>query len=185
VNTLNRSTQIADFTGRTLEGVAYRYEYPSRVTDDGWRTHYFEEMLRNCDRRTIGHRRASFPLTKLHKSDGGIEIGQTTFAHSADERALMFTATVDHGRDGDQLLEQIEEWGDVSVTFDAIRNSQRRTPHHGQIMQRAEIRLVDLSLNPAGTGLAKGAEVQLVRSSITPATPAVELAQRRLQLLNL
>ena len=32
---INRSTEISDYTGRTLEGVALRYGRPSRVTDDG------------------------------------------------------------------------------------------------------------------------------------------------------
>lgn len=185
---LNRATEIADFTGRTLEGVAYRYDYPSRVTDDGWQTSYFEEVLRGCDRRTLLHR-SVFPLTKLHSSHGGHQVGAVTFARSDDERALMFTATVDHGRPGDELIAALDEWSDVSVTFAALRNSARETPHHGRIVQRAEIRLEELALTPSGTGLAKGAEVLALRSTapVTPSTPApaTRLAEYRARALQL
>lgn len=178
---VHRATEIADFTGRTLEGVAYRYEYPSRVTDDHWRTSYFEEILRAADRRTLAHR-ATFPLAQLHTSDGGAVIGEVTFDRSDDERALMFTATVDHGRPGDRLLAEIEQWSDASVTFAPLRDTYRVTKHHGRITQRAEIKIAELAIAPTGTGLAKGAEVTLVRSA-SGATPLLDASRRRALLL--
>lgn len=179
--TLQRATAETELVGRRLEGIAYRYNYPSRVTDDDWASSYYEEIVRGADRRTLAHR-ATFPLTQLHLQKGGAEIGTTTFHHSDDERALMFRAVVDPGRPGDELLEQIDEWRDASVTFDPLRTGRRHTPHHGPIIQRSEIRIVDLSLNPNGTALAKGAEVLAVRASTTPGetspTPALEQARR-------
>ena len=176
---LHRATAIEDFTGRTLIGRAYRYDYPSRVTDDGWATSYYEEMLKGSDSRTLTHR-TTFPLTKEHSQHGGIEIGTVTFHRSTAERSLMFEARVEQGREGDALLAAIDEWGDASVTFDPVRTTHRATEHHGRITQRAEIRIVELALAPSGLGLAKGAEVLMVRSA-QPAgrTPRLDEARRR------
>lgn len=183
--TLHRATEPVDFTGRTLEGVAYRYDYPSRVTDDHWATSYFEEIPTGADRRTLSHR-ASFPLAQLHRSSGGVVIGDVTFSPSSLDRALMFTATVAHGRTGDEFLEQLDEWRDASVTFEALRNSKRTTPWHGDIVQRAEIRITELALTPNGTALAKGAGVLAHRAATAPDEPAsTKLAEYRARALQL
>lgn len=179
MNMINRATEIADFTGRTLEGVAYRYDYPSRVTDDGWATSYYEEFLTGTDTRTLKHR-ASFPLARIHTSHGGAQIGSVVFARSSDERALMWTATVDRGAAGDQLLDEIDEWRDASVTFAPLRDSYRTTKYHGRILQRAEIRIAELAIQPNGTALAKHAEVTLVRAAGTPRLE--ELRRKRILL---
>jgi hypothetical protein len=177
---LHRSTDQLDYTGRTVEGVAYRYEYPSRVTDDGWATSYYEEILRGADSRTLRHH-PEFPLNRGHSQSGGHQVGVVTFHRSDDERALMFRGLVDHGRAGDQLLEEIDEWGDASVTFDPIANRQRRTPYHGVILQRAQIRIAELALMPLGTALSSGSGVLAVRGSIAePAgTPVLDRLRRR------
>lgn len=183
--TLHRATEPVDFTGRTLEGVAYRYDYPSRVTDDRWASSYFEEIPSGADRRTLSHR-ASFPLAQMHQSAGGIVIGNVTFSPSAADRALMFTATVDHGRTGDEFLEQLDDWSDASVTFEALRNSKRTTPWHGEIVQRAEIRITELALTPNGTALAKGAGVLAHRAAtVLDAPAATKLAEYRARALTL
>lgn len=180
---INRSTNVADFTGRTLTGVAYEYEHPSRVTDDGWATSYYEEILRGADTRTLRHR-ASFPLAKLHTQQGGGEVGNVTFEHSKIENALLFTATVNHGRAGDELLEQWEEWRDASVTYEPLLDRHRTTPYHGRIVQRAEIRIHELALSPLGTGLAAGSGVLALRSAIQEGTPRLDaLRAKRARLL--
>jgi hypothetical protein len=40
--TLNRSAELGDFVGRTLDRRASRYDVPSRVTDDGWKSSYYD-----------------------------------------------------------------------------------------------------------------------------------------------
>ncbi|HWL44534.1 MAG TPA: hypothetical protein VNQ73_16460 [Ilumatobacter sp.] len=180
---INRSTEIADHVGRTLEGIAYKYNHPSRVTDDGWHSSYYEELLRGSDARTLSHR-AAFPLTRLHSAHGGVAVGEVSFHRSDNERALLFRAVVDLGRDGDDLLAEIDQWRDASVTFDPLRTTYRSTQYHGRITQRAEIRLAELALSPVGTGLAAGAEVTLVRS-VQPGTPRLDELRRRRQSLAL
>lgn len=182
MSVVHRATTDAELVGRRLEGIAYRYQYPSRVTDDHWTTSYWEEIGRGADTRTLAHR-AAFPLNRLHSAEGGVEVGTVEFHRSDDERALMFRAVVDQGRDGDALLDELDEWRDASVTYDPLRTTQRTTEHHGRIVHRAEIRLVELALAPNGTGLAKGAEVLVVRSASTPGTPRLEEARRARQRL--
>lgn len=181
---LHRSTEQLDFTGRTLEGIAYRYEYPSRVTDDGWNSSYYEEILTGADARTLRHH-PEFPLNRHHSRAGGHQVGTVTFHRSAEQRSLMFRALVDHGRPGDELLDEIEDWSDASVSADVLASRQRRTPYHGVIIQRAQIRLTELALTPNGTALAAGSGVTAVRSAIVgPAgTPLLdELRRRRRQI---
>ena len=173
---INRATEISDYTGRTLEGVALRYERPSRVTDDGWQSSYYEEALRGADSKTLAER-GSFPLQRAHEA---VQLGEVSFSHSDDESALMFTAELHRNAEADEILEDIHAWSDVSIGFAAIRNAERFTDHHGKIVQRAEIALRELSLAPTGTGLAKGAEVLAVRSATTPRL--YRLRQRRIYL---
>lgn len=175
---LNRAAQTLDFTGRTCEGIAYRYEYPSRVTDDGWATSYYEEILRSADRRTLSHR-DQFPFSHGHTRQGGHPIGQVTFHRSNDERALMFRGLVDRGREGDAFLAEVDDWKDPSVGFAAVRNSRRSTEFHGPIVQRAEIRIDELAMCPTGMGLASGAELHLVRSADPVGTPRLDRLRRR------
>ena len=173
---INRSTEISDYTGRTLEGVALRYGRPSRVTDDGWQSSYYEEVLQGADRKTLAER-GSFPLQRAHEA---VQLGEVSFSHSDDESALMFTAELHRNAEADEILEDLDEWRDVSIGFNAIRNGERFTDHHGKITQRVEIGLRELSLAATGTGLAKGAEVLAVRSATTPRLH--RLRQRRISL---
>lgn len=161
--TLHRATTVEDFTGRTLEGIAYRYERPSRVSDDGFSSTYFEEIMQRADAKTLGDR-AEFPLYRLHDRSRDAA-GTVTFARSDNEQALMFTAQVARNSEGEQLMDDLEEWQDVSVSYRALRNTFRESPHHGRIVQRREIRLMELSVAPTGTGQAKGAEILAVRAA--------------------
>ena len=177
--TLTRAATVDDFTGRTLEGVAYRYERPSRVSDDHFRTNYFEEIMKRADAKTIGDR-PSFPLHRLHDRDVD-PIGDVTFHHSDTEDALLFVATVNRSDAGDELLED-EGWRDVSVGFKPLRNSFRQSPHYGKVVQRREIKIVELSVAPTGTGLHKGAEITVVRAA-EHSTPLLDHYTRRARLL--
>lgn len=177
---LRRAAEIGDATGRTLEGVAYRYEHPSRVTDDGWVTSYYEEILRRADAKSLSEH-SEWPLRRLHQRTD--PYGTVTFHHSDDESALMFRAVVNDDDRGRSLLGEItdEGWRDVSIGADALQNGERRSPHHGRIVQRRELRLRELSVAPAGVGLNTGAEILMVRSSSTPRLD--RLRQRRRLLI--
>lgn len=176
---LHRASEVSEFTGRTMEGIAYRYDRPSRVSDDAFATTYFEEITRGADVKTLTEKK-EFPLYKLHNR-AETPLGTVTFAHSEDESALIFTALVNRSEAGDQVLED-EEWRDVSVGFAPIRNATRKTEYHGNITQRIEIRLEELSLAPNGTGLNKGAEVLAVRAQ-TVETPRLIQLRKKLILL--
>lgn len=175
---LYRASEVGEYVGRTMTGFAYRYNRPSRVSDDDFRTNYFEEVLRGADSKTLKER-ASFPFYKLH--DSTTKLGEVSFYHSDDESALMFRALVEKSDDGDEVLAD-EQWRDVSVGFVPIRNAQRMSNYHGNIVQRVEIRLEELSIAPNGTGLTKGAEVLAVRASEFQ-TPRLEQLRKRLILL--
>ena len=176
---LNRASEEGEWTGRTMTGYAYRYNRPSRVSDDAFITNYFEEITKGADLKTLTER-SEFPLYKFHNR-ASEPLGTVTFAHSDDEQALMFEALVDRGAEGDRLLTD-EEWRDVSVSFTPIRNAHRTTEYHGRITQRVEIRLEELSLAPNGTGLSKGAEVLAVRAQ-GQSTPRLDVVRRKLLFL--
>ena len=176
---LQRASEVSDWTGRTLEGIAYRYNRPSRVSDDAFATNYFEEIVSGADAKTLTER-GEFPLFKLHNRAED-PLGTVTFAHSDDEAALMFTAHVNRSAAGDEVLAD-EEWRDVSVSFAPIRNAHRTTDHHGKIVQRVEIRLEELSLAPNGTGLSKGAEVLAVRAQALETPRLIEVRRKLLFL---
>lgn len=181
--TLHRAaTTVEDFTGRTLEGIAYRYERPSRVSDDNFRTTYFEEIMKRADAKTLGDREA-FPVYRFHDRTRD-PAGTVTFERSDNEQALMFRATIDRNAEGDQLLADIEEWQDVSVSYRPLKDTYRTTEHHGRITQRREIRLLELSVAPTGTGQSKGAEILAVRAAGTePRLTLLESYIRRAKLL--
>lgn len=169
-----RASTIEEATGRTLEGVALRYERPSRVTDDQWRTSYLEEFARGSSAKTLADSGPIRPLLFMHK---GEPFGDVEFIDSAD--ALLFRAVIEESDQGDQYLADIDQHRDVSVGGKSIRTSKRQgTPEQGQIVRREEIALRELSLVPSGLGLTKGAEVELVRAA-EAATPRLDALKRR------
>lgn len=176
---LTRASEVEDFTGRTLEGIAYRYERPSRVSDDAYRTTYFEEIMKRADAKTLAEH-DEFPLLRLHNRAEDA-IGTVTFHHSDAEDALLFRALVAHSRHGDEVLAD-EGWRDVSVGYKPIRDTYRTTEHHGRITQRRELRLVELSVAPTGTGQTKGAEILTVRAAVH-GTPLLDHYRRKRTLL--
>lgn len=177
--TLHRATEVSDAVGRTMEGIAYRYERPSRVSDDSFKSSYFEEIMRRADAKTLTERQ-ELPVFRLHDYEEE-SIGTVTFDHSADEGALMFTAVLNRSAGADEVLED-ETWRDVSVGFAPMRDAFRHTDFHGRITQRVEIRLEELSLAPNGTALHKGAEVLAVRAQGLE-TPKLAAMRRKLLFL--
>lgn len=177
---IQRSSEVEEFKGRTLEGRAYRYNRPSRVSDDQFKSTYFEEILNRADAKTLAEH-DEFPLHRLHdiKAD---PLGTVTFAHSDTEDSLMFTALLNRSAEADALLED-DGWRDVSVGFKPIRDGFRTTEYHGRIVQRREISIVELSLAPNGTGQAKGAEVMAIRAAADAGAPRLSYYERRAKLL--
>lgn len=184
MNIIDRASAIATHEGRTLIGMAFRYDHPSRVTDDG-RTFYNEAFSRGCANKTIKDR-ATRALGLMHPWSPGartspIPVGAVTFNNGPD--GLEFNAVVSRTRDGDEVLELIKDGAlhDVSISARLIRNSKR-----GDVVYRDEIALRELSLCPPGMGQHEGAEVLAMRSDLAaPGTPRLDESRRRLKLLML
>lgn len=195
---LNRSAtlDLEAVTGRTLEGIAYRYEHPSQVSDDGGRTRYWEEFGFGCDAKTIADRGNTFPLGWFHpwSSNAGLvpsePLGAVKFRPSKVEGALLFEANVSKTRRGDESLELVRDRAaeSVSVSYRPIEQRPRRAGAR-QIVTRTEIAIRELSLAPTGLGLHDDAKVLLVRAGELDDEQAreelsrVERNRRRLLLL--
>jgi phage head maturation protease len=178
-NLITRAGEPFDFTGRTLEGVALRYERASRVSDDNWKTSYYEEYARRAAAKSLQDG-GDWPLTRQHQGDG---LGSVSFHNSDDEGALMFRALVAPGSEGDHLIDDVNsgEWRDVSIGAYVIRSGQRMAPF-GAVTVRQEIKLDHLTVAMTGSGLMSGAEVTVVRAA-EEGTPRLELLRKKLILL--
>jgi hypothetical protein len=170
--------------GRTLEGIAYRYDHPSKVTDGG--DPYFEEFLVGCDTKTIRDR-GVFPLGMWHpwSSNAGLmpaqPVGSVRFEPSDAEHALMFSATVSRTRLGDEALELVRDRAseDVSVSYRPVRERPRRASNGAIIIGRAEIAIRELSLAPTGLGQHDDAKVLVMRAHPAQQRPLDRLEQSR------
>lgn len=176
---ITRAGESLDFTGRTLEGVALRYERASRVSDDNWKTSYYEEYLRRAAAKSLQDG-GEWPLNRQHEGDA---LGSVTFHNSDDEGALMFRALVAPGSEGDHLIDDVKsgEWRDVSVGAYVLRSGQR-IAGFGPVTVRQEIKLDHLAVAMTGSGLMSGAEIQVVRAA-EEGTPRLEQLRKRLILL--
>ena len=146
-------------TGRTLEGLAVRWDHPSLVRDVGGPA-YREAFANGSATKTIAER-GRFPLGVLHPWQPGartspIPLGAVTFEQTAD--GLAFRALVSKTIAGDEALELVNDGAltDVSIGFRAIQNT-RRLDAEGPVTVRTEIALAELSLAPVGFGAHDGA----------------------------
>lgn len=148
--------------GRTLEGLAFRWERPSKVRDPG-RPLYLEEFVRGSADRHMKHT-PIVPLLKRHETDRD-PIGVASFHPSAE--GLVFAAPLSKTRAADETLELVNDGAErsVSVRFRSLRNGQRRAPE-GPVTQRLEIAIRELSVVPTGFGQHDGAEILNVRSLV-------------------
>ena len=177
---LVRSIDIEPGDGRTLTGVAYRYDTPSPVRDPG-APPYLEEFSRSAADKTISQR-GTVPLMVLH-ADHRLPIGVATFERG--DSSLIFNARVSETRDGDEALQLVNDGAlrSVSVRFRAFGSRQRITPR-GKVTTRTEIGLRELSLVPTGFGAHADAEVLAVRSELDEiSTPRLDALRRRRSLL--
>lgn len=187
---ISRATDTPIVEGRTLIGRAYRYDHPSKVTDDGWRTSYLEELAKACDAKSL-HDRASFPVGLWHPwtSNAGRmpaePFGVVRFSTSTTEQALMFEATISRTALGNDMLELVADHAleDVSITYKPIR-TRTRTTAAGPVTSRVEVALRELSLAPPGFGLHDDAKVLAMRAAEEdPGTPRLDRYRRRGLLL--
>lgn len=186
---VNRALPLVEVRGRTLEGVAYQYGHPSLVTDDG-SDFYFEQMLRDADRKSIRDRcGAGFPLLIWHSQTSNRgqfppdPIGEVAFAPTDD--GLSYRAVLNRSRLADEMLELVADdtARDVSVSYRPIRDIDG--VHDGRpLVSRAEIALKELSICPTGTAQHAGAKVLVMRSTPT-VSPSVTTVAARLRLLGL
>lgn len=172
---LNRSASldVAAVSGRTLEGIAYRYDHPSEVSDDGGRTRYLEEFGVGCDTKTIADRGNVFPLGWFHpwSSNAGTvpsePLGAVKFRPSKVEGALLFEAKVSQTRRGDESLELVRDRAAESVSVSYRPIEQRTRRHQGRsVVTRTEIAIRELSLAPTGLGQHEDAKVLAMRALV-------------------
>ena len=163
--------------GRTLTGIAARYDHPSKVTDDGV-TRYLEEFDPKSAMRSL-KMRAERPLFVRHEHLKG-SVGETTFEHSEVEAALMFRARMTDSKYAQRTLARVNdgELPAVSLGFRSLRHLTRSDPR-GPVTRRQEISIEELSL--AEVAQHEGTLVLSVRSE--SATPRLDDLRRRKLLL--
>lgn len=176
---LVRSVDIEPGDGRTVEGVAYRYDSPSMVRDPG-SAPYLEEFSRIAHDKTV-RQRPSVPLLVLHDERTRLPVGVATFSDGGDH--LRFSARISETRDGDEALALIGDGAlrSVSVRFRSL-GSRFRQAVQGRVTTRTEIALRELSLVPTGFGAHPGAEVLAVRHQLDD-TPRLDALRKRRRLL--
>ena len=184
------SRAATDFavSGRTLEGIAYKYGRPADVTDDEI-TRYYEQMLHGCDTKSIRDRAGgTFDVLVWHSRSTNRgqfppeDIGQVSF-HPTDEH-LEFEASIKKSYVADEVLELVadETARDVSIGYKIMHDIEG--VHAGsRLVSRAEVALRELSICPTGTGMHDDAEVLVMRAASGAFIPAS--VDARLRLLNL
>lgn len=182
---IHRATEHT-FEGRTLEGIAYRFEHPSRVVDPG-KPAYMEAFARGSATKSI-REKGRFPVDYYHGLMSGTPgarsrwsgevFGSVMFANGSD--GLEFTATISRTRGGDEMLELLGDGalGDVSIAAYPVKTSTR-----SGVVWRDEIALAALSLAPVGTGQHDGAKVLAMRADGDTAPLLADLRRRRALLI--
>lgn len=167
--------------GRNVEGRAFRWDHPSLVSDDG-KTRYRESFGRGSVARTLSQR-SHHPLFVRHAHLAG-SVGETTFSPSAE--GLMFRARLYDGELPSAALERVsdpqhpEHLGAVSIGFRPIVTRTKRDAQ-GEIVERAEIAIEELSLATVDQAQHEGALVLSVRSE--QGTPRLDALRRRRAVL--
>jgi len=157
--------------GRTLEGLAFRWDAPSLVSDFGG-PRYLEEFAQRSANQTL-RMRAWRPLFVEHDYVKG-SVGETTFERS--DEGLMFRARATDSRYAVATLARVHagELPGVSVGFRSIASAKRPDPR-GIVTTRTEIAIEELSL--ARQAMYEGAGVLTVRAETE--TPRLDALRRR------
>ena len=112
--------------GRNLEGIAARYDIPSKVTDGGPR--YLEEFDPKCATNTIKMRAVRALFVKHEHIRGSV--GEVSFEDSPTEGALMFRARISDTRYATTTLGRINdgELPAASLGFRSLHHLTRSDP---------------------------------------------------------
>lgn len=179
---LFRSTNDFDVSGdgRTLEGLAFRWDLPSLVEDDEHPKPYLEEFDPRSANQTL-RLRALWPLFVEHQHLKG-SAGEVLFERSAE--GLVFTARTSDSKYAQLTLERVKagELPEVSAAFYPVHHRTRSAPE-GLVTRRTEIRIAELSV--AREGQHRGAKVLAIRSAPAAAegTPRLDALRRKRSLL--
>jgi hypothetical protein len=183
---IQRATAEFATTGRTLEGLAYRFNHPSSVVDPGGKR-YLEAFTPSSATKSIRDRgERAFPLDYFHGLNPGSPGSRSRWAgetfgpvrFAPGPAGLEFEARLSRTRGGDEMLELLNDGAleDVSISAGVVRSAVR-----GGVVWRDELAIIALSLAPPGTGQHDGARVLAMRAkSPTPRLDAIR--RRRLQL---
>lgn len=160
------TTDIAS-DGRNLEGLALKWDKPSRVTDDG-KTFYEEAFSPSSVTKTLKERASvPLPLGILHPWSRALDnplldepVGSVRFQSTSE--GLAFRARVHRTEVGDETLELVRsgELTGVSIGFVPYKS---RTD--GNVTVRTEVALLELSLAPASMAQHSDAAVLAIRAS--------------------
>lgn len=155
-------------TGRTLEGLALRWDTPYRVSDDRGRTFYDEGWRRRALVESLAEMGNTFELRVDHAD---VRLGLVSFAES--DEGLAFRSTVDGHELGDAALAEVVtgRTRGVSILYHPLRQKRDRDG----VLWRLRARLRELSLtdNPQ----YHDAMVTAVRSHARPAVDAERAAR--------
>lgn len=160
--TLYRSLEIGETTGRTLSGIAMPWDRPTRVRDLVGPAYMEAFAPQSTDVSIRQH--ASFPMFVRHDY-GQDPIGVVTFHRSAE--ALMYEAPLSKTVRADEQLELVNDGAmrSVSVGFKPLQAIRGRMINGATVDQyRTEVALRELSLAPTGFGQYAEAGVTAVRS---------------------
>ncbi len=176
MNDYTRSFDIGT-EGRTLTGLAFRWETPAKVRDPGV-SPYLEEFARGSADKTI-QEHPLVPVLRNHRLNED-PVGVAMFHRSAE--GLVFTAPLSRTMAADETLELVNDGAmrSVSVRFASFKDRRRATTE-GPVVTRMEIGLRELSVVTTGFGQHPGAEVLAVRSD--EGTPRLDAVRQRLILL--
>lgn len=162
--------------GKNLYGMAFHWDTPSNVTDDG-STFYLEQFSRSSVTKTLKERAAvPLPLGVKHPwmlPDSEAEpVGSVRFR--ALDEGLAFHARVSDAA----TLEQVRsgELADVSIGFVPYKSTEA-----DGIVTRTEIGLLELSLAAPGTAQHQGAQVMAIRA-VEPSKARLRVSQRKASL---
>lgn len=162
--------------GRNLEGLAFPWDRPSMVTDDGGRTRYLEEFSQRSADQTL-KMRADRPLFVAHEYLKG-SVGEVSFRPSGE--GLVFYARMSDTNYAKQTLQDVNDGKlrAVSVGFRPIRSGKRSDPS-GLVTVRNEIAIEELSL--AQQGQHEDALVLAVRA--IEGTPRLDALRKKKLIL--
>lgn len=169
--------------GHTLEGLAYRYDTPSWVSDDG-RTRY-----REAYRSSTGMNQPVVGLHLAHPTAANVPLeprtldsfGSVEFTPTAE--GLAFRALVDDSELGNAALIMLAAGGLSKMVSIGAKILESETVR--DVTYRTQIEIFELSLLPNGQrGALTGAEIQVVRNALELVPSRLIRHRLKLALIN-